>query len=290
MQIRLKMKRKIIKIDEEKCNGCGECIPECPEGALQIIDGKARLVSDLFCDGLGACLGYCPRRAISVEEREAEEYDERQVMENVVKQGRNVIRAHLEHLRVHGQDRFLEEAIGFLREKEIEIPEGFGRETLRPKCEAPAPGCPGARLMDLAERGEEGEKSPGREAEKSLSSLRQWPVQLNLVPPSAPFLEGVDLLVSADCVPYAYPDFHRDFLSGKIVLNGCPKFDDIGYYREKLTAIFRQNDIRSVTVAHMEVPCCRGIQVVVEQALEESGKDIPLREAIVGIKGQIKTE
>jgi len=284
------MKRKIITIDEEKCNGCGDCIPECPEGALRIIDGKARLVSDLFCDGLGACLGHCPRGAISVEEREAEEYDERKVMENVIKQGRNVIRAHLEHLRDHGQDRFLDEAVGFLREKEIEIPEGFSRKGSRPKCEAPTPGCPGARLMDLSADAEKKEPVAGREKAKTRSRLRQWPVQLNLVPPGAPFLEGTDLLISADCVPYAYPDFHRDFLDGKIVLNGCPKFDNIGRYREKLAAIFRENDIRSVTVAHMEVPCCRGLQVAVEQAVEEAGKDIPLREAVVGIKGERKFE
>ncbi len=281
------MKRKIITIDEKRCNGCGECIPECPEGALRIIDGKARLVSDLFCDGLGACLGHCPQGAISVEEREAEKYDERKVMENVVKQGPNVIRAHLEHLRDHNQDQFFKEAIGFLRERAIEVPENCDHETAHPKCEAPTPSCPGARLMDLA-AGEGAKKPAGdKEEAKTPSRLRQWPVQLNLVPPQAPFLEGADLLISADCVPYAYPDFHRDFLAGKIVLNGCPKFDDIGSYRKKLAAIFRQNDIWSVTVAHMEVPCCRGLQVAVEQAIKDSGKDIPLREAVVGINGRV---
>lgn len=286
------MKRKIICIDEEKCNGCGECIPECPEGALQVIDGKARLVSDLFCDGLGACIGHCPQGAIGVEEREAEEYDEKKVMGNIVRQGPNVIRAHLEHLKEHNQDKYLEEAIGFLKEKGIEIPTGFDEESASAaaRCEAPTHTCPGARIMDLA-----GDVETEMPAGKDLvgpapSRLRQWPVQLNLVPPGAPFLDGADLLISADCVPYAYGGFHNDLLRGKIVLNGCPKFDDVEAYREKLTTFFRQHDIKSVTVAHMEVPCCRGIQVLVEQAIQASGKEIPLKEVVIGIKGDKKAE
>lgn len=285
------MKRKIIRIDEEKCNGCGECIPECPEGALQIIDGKARLVSDLFCDGLGACLGHCPLGAISVEEREAEEYNEEKVMENVVRQGRNVIKAHLEHLKEHNQEDYLREAINFLREREIEIPAGFVQlpDSAPSRPAAAVSGCPGARLMDLSK---ERKESPDGEtaAVEVASQLRQWPLQLNLVPPGAPFLEGAHLLISADCVPYAYGDFQNDLLKGKIVLNGCPKFDDVEAYREKLCAYFRQHDIRSVTVAYMEVPCCHGLLVLVEEALKESGKEIPLKEVVIAIDGKKKED
>lgn len=270
------MKRKIIKIDEGKCNGCGECIPNCPEGALQVIDGKVRLVSDLFCDGLGACLGHCPQGAIEIEEREAGEYDERRVMENVVRQGENVIKAHLDHLREHGQTEYLKEAVDFLKEEGLEIPS------------APSPGqvassgCPGARLRDLT--GEEGEEAAPVSGGKSR--LRQWPIQLNLVPPGAPFLEGADLLVAADCVPFAYAGFHEDLLKGRVVVVGCPKFDDSQAYREKLTAFFRGHEIKSVTVAHMEVPCCGGLQVLVEEALRASGKEIPLNEVVIGVGGE----
>lgn len=279
------MKRKIIKIDEELCNGCGQCIPECPEGALQIIDGKARLVSDLFCDGLGACLGYCPRGAIKVEEREAEEYDERRVMENVVRQGRNVILAHLEHLKGHHQLGFLKEAVDFLKEKEIELPSGFADDIDPVRCETPAHTCPGTRLMDRRETTDE-ESGDSGPAPKAVSRLRQWPVQLNLVPPGAPFLDGADLLVAADCVPFAYAGFHEELLKERVVVCGCPKFDDGAAYLERLTEYFRQHDIKSVTVARMVVPCCGGILRLVKEALIASGKDIPLREVVIGIDGE----
>ena len=279
------MKRKIIKIDEELCNGCGQCIPECPEGALQIIDGKARLVSDLFCDGLGACLGFCPQGAISVEEREAEEYNERRVMENVARQGRNVILAHLEHLKGHHQLEFLKEAVEFLREKGIKIPSGFVGDADPVRCEAPTPTCPGARLIDRRETTDEESEESGP-APEAVSRLRQWPVQLNLVPPGAPFLDGADLLVAADCVPFAYAGFHEDLLKGRVVVCGCPKFDDGPAYLERLTEYFRQHDIKSVTVARMVVPCCGGILMLVEEALRASGKDIPLREVVIGIDGE----
>ncbi|MBI5144848.1 MAG: 4Fe-4S binding protein, partial [Candidatus Omnitrophica bacterium] len=237
-------KRKIIKIDEEKCNGCGLCIPNCPEGAIQIIDGKARLVSDLFCDGLGACMGYCPQGAISIEEREAEGYDERKVMENIVIQGENVIKAHLEHLQGHHQEEYLQQAIDFLKEKNIKIPtHSFS-------------GCPGSRVMDFRE------KKASREKKIVLtqaSQLKTWPVQLKLVPVNAPYLNSADLLIAADCVPFAYADFHQDLLKGKILLVGCPKLDDIKIYQEKISEIVKNNNIKSITSAHMEVPCCFGL-------------------------------
>ncbi|MFP4057172.1 MAG: ATP-binding protein [Candidatus Brocadiia bacterium] len=269
----MSVRRPIITIDEAKCTGCGECIPNCPEGALQIIDGKARLISDLFCDGLGACIGHCPEGAISIEEREAEPYDERRVMEQkIIPQGRNVVRAHLEHLRDHDQDELLEEALAVLEERDTAAPE------LGP--EAAASGCPGARAMEL--EGEEAEAPGGR----APSQLRQWPVQIALVPPGAPWLEGADLVVVADCVPFATANLHEDFLKGRRVLVGCPKLDDADFYRRKLALVFERGDPRSVEVVHMEVPCCFGLVALVRQALADAGKSPPLSTAKVSLQGE----
>jgi len=238
--------RKIVKIDEEKCTGCGLCVPNCAEGALQIVDGKAKLMSEKFCDGLGACLGHCPEDAITVIEREAENFDEK------------AVEAHLH------------------KQKESQPQPGpvFG-------------GCPSSRTMHF--------KAPETRAEtvsttRSVSQLTQWPVQLKLVPVNAPYFEDADLLIAADCVPFAYPDFHRDFLKGRIVVVACPKLDDIEYYREKLTEIFKTNSVKTVTVPYMEVPCCFGLVKATEDAIAASGKDIPLRKVKIGIRGDIKPE
>ncbi|MFA4947006.1 MAG: 4Fe-4S binding protein [Candidatus Krumholzibacteriia bacterium] len=276
------MKRQIITIDEDLCTGCGLCIPNCPEGALQIIDGKARLVSDLFCDGLGACIGHCPEGAIATETREAEPYDESKVMENIVRFGPNVIKAHIAHLRDHKQDDYFREALAYLVDRDIEIPAEF----FEPACRcgdtgSSAPvfaGCPGSRIVNI-------ETDAADAPVDRPSRLRQWPVQIMLVPPSAPFLDGADLLVAADCVPFAYAGFHENLLAGKVLLIGCPKLDDAEHYLEKLTAMFKGNDVRSVTVAHMEVPCCTGLVRLVERAIRDSGKDIPFEARTIGIKG-----
>lgn len=273
------MKRKIIKIDATKCTGCALCIPNCPEGAIRVIDGKARVVSDLFCDGLGACIGHCPEGAIEIEEREAEEYDERRVMENIARGGENVIRAHLAHLRDHGQGKYLAEALAYLKERGIAVPP----EEAAPRGAAPFV-CPGARAADFGKRPAEKRGS----TPASPSALGQWPVQLHLVPPSAPFLKGADLLVAADCVPFALADFHVELLAGKALLVGCPKLDDAAAYREKLAEIFRRNEIRSVTVAHMEVPCCYGIVRLVREAMEAAGKEIPFHDVEISIRGERK--
>ena len=278
-------KRKIIKIDEQKCNGCGLCIPNCPEGALQIIDGKARLISDLFCDGLGVCIGHCPEGAIVIEEREAEVYNERKVMENVIKQGKNVIKAHLEHLREHHQHQYLKEAMDFLKERNIEVPSS--KEVLKHKHEhtdALSGGCPGSKVIEFAKT----HSTKKGEHSKGVSELRQWPVQIMLVPPSAPYLKDADLLIAADCVPFAYADFHQDLLEGKILLVGCPKLDDAEFYKEKIAQILKQNNIKSITCAHMEVPCCFGLMQIIKEALKSSGKEIPLEEVTIGIKGDVK--
>lgn len=242
------MKRKIVKIDGNKCDGCGLCIPQCAEGAIRIIDGKARLAAEKYCDGLGACLGHCPRGAITIEEREVEEFDEAAVKE------------HLRRL-----------------EEEKARPAGSQDSS------APGSGCPSARMMDRRREAEgKGEAVKGTD---SKSRLSQWPIQLSLVPPQAPYLRDAELLLSADCVPFAYPDFHEELLRGKIILIGCPKLDDAGFYREKLTRILQGNDIKDITVAHMEVPCCFGLNHIVREAVKAAGKDIPVREITIGIKG-----
>jgi len=277
-------KRKIIKIDEIKCDGCKECIPNCPEGAIQVIDAKARLISDLFCDGLGACIGHCPKGAITIEEREAQGYDERKVMENIVKQGKNVIKAHLQHLKEHNQDEYLKQAINFLKEKGLENPVSVKEEHIYSLHEHSASGCPGAKIMDF--RTEQKPLEKEKSFTKQESRLRQWPIQIMLIPPFAPFLNDTDLLIAADCVGFAYADFHEGLLKGKTLLVGCPKFDDVQIYREKLTQVFKQNNIKSVTYAHMEVPCCSGLVGIINQAILASGKDMPFKEAIISIKGE----
>ena len=262
------MKRQIIEIDENKCNGCGACIPNCPEGALQVIDGKARLVSDLFCDGLGACIGECPQGAIRTVEREAEPYDERKVMENIVKQGTNTIAAHLKHLKNHGEMKLLSEAMDYLRERNIPVPAAVH-----------AGGCPGSLAKKLSPA------APGTPG-GGASALRQWPIQLRLINPDAEYFDDADLLISADCVAHAHGAFHRDLLAGKILIVFCPKLDqDLAAYVEKLARLFNQHRIKSITVARMEVPCCGGTVMVVRKALEQAGTDIPLKTVIVGIDG-----
>jgi ferredoxin len=273
-------KRKIINIDEDKCNGCGLCIPNCPEGALQIIDKKARLVSDLFCDGLGACIGHCPQGAITIEEREADKYDEKKVMENIVKQGKNTIVAHLKHLKEHNEFAYLKIAMDYLVTKGIKIRPGDLTDTV-----ASGPcGCPGSKVVDS--RKKEPQKSDKASAGKNVSALETWPVQLKLVPAFAPFLSGADLLIAADCVPFAYADFHDDLLKGKILLVGCPKLDDLYYYKEKITQIVANNDIKSITHVHMEVPCCFGLLSVIKDAIAQSGKKVPFEDITISIKGE----
>jgi ferredoxin len=268
-------KRKIIKIDADKCNGCGKCIPNCPEGALQMIDGKARLISDLFCDGLGACIGYCPEGAITIEEREAEPYDEKKVMENIIKQGKNVITAHLEHLKGHGETGLLNQALEVLKKKKIKNP-------------MYAHACPGSATMDFRSEKRKAKNEKQRNVSKGVSELRQWPIQIKLVPVFAPYFKNADLLIAADCVPFAHANFHSALLKDKILLIGCPKLDDAGFYTEKITQILKNNDVKSVACAHMEVPCCFGLVSIVREAIASSGKAIPLEEVNIGIKGNKK--
>ena len=276
------MVRKIIRIDREKCNGCGDCIPTCPEGALQIIDGKARLISDLFCDGLGACIGPCPAEAITVEEREAESYDEKKVMENIVKQGENVIKAHLEHLKNHGETGYLKEAIEFLNEKGVDVPMEKNKKAHVHS------GCPGARMVDLRNKTEAEE---GGTSGKVKLQLKQWPIQLHLINPEAPYYQKADVLLAADCVAYAFGNFHNEYLKGKPIAIACPKLDENQeIYLKKIQSWFEDAKINTFTVMIMQVPCCRGLLNLAQTALEKSKRKVPVKYIIVAIDGEINKE
>jgi ferredoxin len=274
-------KRKIIKIDEEKCNGCGVCIPNCPEGALQVIDDKARLISDIFCDGLGACIGHCPQEAITTEEREAEEYDEKKTMENIVKAGKNTIIAHLNHLKDHGEMGYYNEALEVLEKKGIEVNLD---EKPADKCANKPQGCPGASVIDFSDE----KKSNIEESGTRNSQLRQWPIQFHLVPPNAPYFQGKDVLLVADCVAYSLADFHKDYLKGKSIAIACPKLDsNQGIYEEKLAALIDDAKINTLTVITMEVPCCSGLLNLAKNASKKASRKIPIKSIVVGIKGKI---
>jgi len=244
----MKVTRKIIEIDDELCDGCGECVPSCAEGALEIVDGKARIVADLLCDGLGACLGECPTGALRVIEREADEFDEEAVEE------------HLEQM-------------------EKEAP----KEEAVAQCGCPSAGIQTFVPADLARSTE----FPVPVEGESESALSHWPIQIKLVPPQAPFLKGADLVVVADCVPATYPSFHRDFLKGKAVMMGCPKLDDAQEYIDKFAEVFKTAGIKSITIPIIEVPCCSGLPIIVKRGLEASGKEIPAEVVVISTRGKI---
>ena len=276
------MKRKIIEIDESKCNGCGVCIPDCPEGALQMIDGKARLVSDLFCDGLGACIGTCPQGAISTVEREAEAYNEKRVMsENIIPKGENTIKAHLKHLKDHDEKEFYKEAILVLKEQGINVPE----EETTP---SPMPcGCPGTLAKSIEKETVASECCSSQSGPDS--QLSQWPIELHLLSPDAGYFQNADILVAADCTAFSYGNFHNEFIKGRKLIMFCPKLDGSSdAYIEKLTALFTRQNIKSILIARMEVPCCGGTEMIVKEAIARSGKNIPLDIKIISIDGKLQ--
>lgn len=280
------MKRSIITIDQDKCTGCGNCIPGCPEGALQIIDGKARLVSDLMCDGLGACLGTCPENAISIEEREAEAYDERKVMVNIVKQGVNTIKAHLKHLKDHNQIEYHEQAVAFLKENGITLPEETPKPT--PHHGHGGGGCPGSRSMSFVTQTQE---ATGTEEGKRPSQLRHWPLQMHLISPHAPHYQGSDLVLSADCVAYSLGDFHKDFLKGKTLAIACPKLDEgQDIYVEKIRELIDTAKINTLTVMIMQVPCCRGLLAVAQEGARQATRKIPIKCVVISTQGEVLQE
>ncbi|MFC2103442.1 ATP-binding protein [Bacteroidota bacterium] len=277
------MLRKIIKIDEDKCDGCGECVPNCHEGALQIIDEKARLISDLFCDGLGACIGHCPQDAISIEEREAEPYNERKVMEYIVSGGENVIIAHLKHLLDHKELGFYDEAINYLEENNIDI---NLKSVTEPAKVQTSCGCPGSQELNL-KINDNGNDEEG----KRSSHLQQWPIQMHLVSPYAQYYQNSHLLLAADCVGFAYADFHKDYLNGKSIAIACPKLDtNKEVYSEKLTAMIKDANLQSITVMIMQVPCCGGLMQLAKDAIDQSGKEIPVKVIVIGVQGEVLQE
>ena len=244
----MKVIRKIIEIDEELCDGCGLCVPSCAEGSLEIIDGKAKVIADNLCDGLGACLGECPNNALRIIEREAEEFDEEAVEQ-------------------------------YLAEKEANAPS---------EAKAPAGGCPSAMAKTFPTM------TPCQSANKPAaiegtqqSALGHWPIQIHLIPPTAPFLKNADLLVLADCVPVAFPSLHRDFLAGKTVMMGCPKLDEVQAYIDKFAQIFQANSIKRITAVVMEVPCCAGLPVIVQKGLKAANKHIPMEIAVISTRGAL---
>ena len=278
------MKRNIITIDADKCTGCELCIPNCPEGAIQMIDGKARLLSDLFCDGLGACLGHCPEGAITIEEREAEPYDERKVMANIIKQGPNVIKAHLEHLKEHGQQDFLDAALAVLKEESL--PNPLATAAARP-AHGPQGGCPGSRAMQFVKNGD----GDGDGGGKRVSALTHWPIQLHLMSPVAPHYQGADVLLAADCTAFSLGDFHKDYLKGKALTIACPKLDSgQDVYVEKIKALIDDAKINTLTVMIMQVPCCGGLLRMAQTAAEAATRKVPIKCLVVGLQGEILSE
>lgn len=304
------MLREIIEIDEGLCIGCGNCVPNCHQGALQVIDGTCRLISDLFCEGLGACVGHCPTGAMTIEKREAVAYDEQEVMERISAGGPNVVRAHLEHLEQHKQDAYLAQALAYLEEHNIELP------TASPVAVAAAVhtghgsgGCPGSRARIIGNGpGISGNASAGSPAEAAAgngapsaqtpaadnagnsapsSELRQWPIQLHLVPPHAPYFQGADVLLAADCTAFAVGAFHQDFLRGKALAIACPKLDQgQEAYIAKLVSMIDDARINTLTVMIMEVPCCGGLIRIAQQACAAAHRKVPVKQVVLSLEGK----
>lgn len=293
------MIREIVKIDEDLCDGCGLCIPNCHEGALQIIDGKARLISELMCDGLGACLGHCPQGAIEIEKREAEEYDEVTVIKQMIPKGENLVIAHLKHLKDHGEIGFLQEAVRYLKAHENELEVDVNhiiREVHNSQVHAQAEsgcasgGCPGSAPVSF-ERPSFMMAPEANTTVSGQSELQQWPVQMHLINPAAGYFQGADLLVAADCAAFAHGSFHQTFIKGKKLVIACPKLDQgKEIYVEKLVRLIEESKVNTITVVVMEVPCCGGLSQLVEIAIERASRKVPVKEIVVGIRGDVLAE
>jgi len=290
------MKREIIKIDEDKCNGCGLCIPACPEGALQIIDGKARLVSDLMCDGLGACIGDCPEGAIEIELREAEPYNETAVMAEIVKHGMNTVVAHLKHLKDHGEMDFMAEALAFLAERDDlgytldDVKAQVHDDTGSSAC---AGGCPGSAPV-VFDIDEDAVNKAGAKQEVSThqpSALRQWPVQMHLINPNAAYFQQADVVLAADCTAFSMGNFHSEYLNGKSLAIACPKLDSgTDSYVEKIRTMIDEAKINTLQVMMMEVPCCGGLLQMAQIAAANASRKIPIKKTVVSIRGEVLSE
>ncbi|MBI5403324.1 MAG: 4Fe-4S binding protein [Ignavibacteriae bacterium] len=284
------MKRTIINIDEEKCDGCGNCVEGCHEGALQIIDEKARLVSELFCDGLGACIGECPQGAITLEEREAQPYDEIAVMERISGQGENTVIAHMKHLRDHNEMKYFNQAIDYIKENNIDIDltKLSQKQMFNIMEKHSGGGCPGSKSMDFGKDNSTESSAIGAD---QPSALNQWPVQMHLVNPGASYFQNSDVLLAADCVAFSMGNFHSKFLKGKSLAIACPKLDsNMEVYIDKLTAMIDESNINTLTVMIMEVPCCGGLLRIAQTAMQNAERKIPLKLLVVGIRGDILSE
>ncbi len=298
------MIREMVKIDEGLCNGCGECVPNCHEGALQIIDGKARLISDLMCDGLGACVGHCPLGAITIEKREAEPYEEKKVMALMVEKGENTVVAHLQHMLDHNESDFYGQAIEYLREHEKELSFSLatvtdrvdGRsgphsnpESFHIQKEPLACGCPGSAERSFQPAGmvNQGGDLPV----DTPSHLSQWPVQMHLINPRASFFRGADVVLAADCVAYSLGNFHQKYLKGKSLAIACPKLDQgPDSYIEKIRSMVDDAKINTLHIMIMQVPCCGGLRQMVQMAMSRAERKVPVKQTVVGVQGEILKE
>jgi ferredoxin len=282
------MKRTIIKIDEEKCNGCGLCVSGCHEGALQLIDGKARMISELFCDGLGACIGECPEGAITLEEREAEPYSELATIERIAQKSEATVIAHINHLLDHNEKEYAKQALEYLEKINYKL----DKSRLKLKKESNMThehhhsGCPGSKIIDFSEN-----KEQGTDTGNISSQLRQWPVQLHLVSPMAGYFKGADVLIAADCVAFAMGNFHQDYLKGKSLGIACPKLDsNKEVYIEKITTMIDEAKVNTITIMIMEVPCCGGLLQMVKMATEKATRTVPVKAIYVGLQGNVLSE
>jgi NAD-dependent dihydropyrimidine dehydrogenase PreA subunit len=304
------LKREIIKIDDEKCTGCGLCIPNCHEGALQIIDGKVRLISELMCDGLGACVGHCPEGAIEIEQREAQPYDEVIVIREMVNKGANTVIAHLKHLKDHNESGYLKQGAGWLKENRDSISfnvdhvisEVHSHGGKKPEDNNPGQtqahksqegmfhqfhqgsGCPGSKERVIAAPASFSVAAPA----DNPSELRQWPVQMHLINPTASYYRGADMLLAADCVAFSVGSFHSKYLKGHALAIACPKLDhNTEIYVDKLTALIDVSMVNTITVMIMEVPCCGGLMNMVRAATDRAVRKVPVKQIMIGISGEV---
>jgi len=289
------MIREIVKIDEELCNGCGECVPNCHEGALQIIDGKARLVSELMCDGLGSCIGHCPQGAIAIEEREADKYDEVVVVSQMIKSGKATVFAHLKHLQEHGETGFLNEALEFIKANREAMPFKIsevhellhGEKKLSENNKGASCGCAGSAPQAFNVAG----IKIAAPSDEIPSALTQWPVQMHLINPAASYFNKADLLVAADCAGFAYGNFHNDFIKDRKVVIACPKLDHgKEIYVEKLVRLIDESRVNTITTVIMEVPCCGGLSQMIKMAVQMAKRKVPVKEIVISIRGDILAE
>jgi NAD-dependent dihydropyrimidine dehydrogenase PreA subunit len=302
------MIREMVKIDEELCNGCGDCIPNCHEGALQIIDDKARLISDLLCDGLGACIGHCPMDAITIEKREAEAYNETKVMEIMVEKGKNTVIAHLKHLKDHNETAYLKEGVHFLRANAEKIK--FNVDEIisevhnhgKPQATHATPskhhhakqmmhsggGCPGSQAISFEPKGMSMDST---KMVSGKSELRQWPVQMHLINPGASYFQGADIVIAADCVAFSMGNFHQEYLKGRSLAIACPKLDSgQDSYVQKMIALIDQSKVNTITVMIMTVPCCGGLLQMVKMAAAQATRKVPIKAAVVSVEGEVVSE